>query len=235
MGNATTVLPVNKRKELSTSPNFNRSKADEFIKIRKNAEMSEKFYDYNADLTRLDLYKQAQKTLISPALKSSIIKAPNFDNYPSGLYTNINLENITYKRKTVEKKIIRYTELQTKNLQLEQKFNYFHDFRCKLLLSNKIKVGDETSVNNYKAFITKGNNGCLIKDCLRKRWWWSFVDDSFEERETGKDFKINFAWTQKTKISVLETQTTGRSNKNKLCCLAKKEKYKSKVMEEYQN
>ena len=37
--------------------------------------------------------------------------------------------------------------------------------------------------------VGKGNNGCLIKETLKKRWWWTINDD--------KNKKVsNFVWTQ---------------------------------------
>jgi hypothetical protein len=28
----------------------------------------------------------------------------------------------------------------------------------------------------YKAIITKANNGLLVRNCLKPRWWWTLVD-----------------------------------------------------------
>lgn len=40
----------------------------------------------------------------------------------------------------------------------------------------------------YKAYIAEGNNGAMIKGLIKRRFWWSIV----EERTTD----CNFVWTQ---------------------------------------
>lgn len=37
--------------------------------------------------------------------------------------------------------------------------------------------------------VGKGNNANLIKDLLKKRWWWNIQDDKNKK-------SINFSWTQ---------------------------------------
>lgn len=44
------------------------------------------------------------------------------------------------------------------------------------------------SVQPYKAYIGKGNNGLLVRIVLKNRWWWSLVDSSDQE-------SANFVWT----------------------------------------
>ena len=39
----------------------------------------------------------------------------------------------------------------------------------------------------YKAFITKGNNGTLIRQCLKLRPWWILIDQPSED--------LNLYWT----------------------------------------
>jgi len=41
----------------------------------------------------------------------------------------------------------------------------------------------------YKAFIGKGNNGNLLKNALKSRYWWTIVDTNEDDPE------INFLWT----------------------------------------
>lgn len=40
----------------------------------------------------------------------------------------------------------------------------------------------------YKAWIGEGNNGNLIKSLLKRRFWWTILDE--------KPQKANFLWTQ---------------------------------------
>ncbi|CAD8080092.1 unnamed protein product [Paramecium sonneborni] len=49
----------------------------------------------------------------------------------------------------------------------------------------------------YKAFITKGNNGTLIRQCLKLRSWWLLIDQPNEE--------LNLYWTQLRKQQEYET------------------------------
>jgi hypothetical protein len=41
--------------------------------------------------------------------------------------------------------------------------------------------------STYKAFIGRGNNSILIKNCLKSRFWWNIVDS---------DSEVNLSWTQ---------------------------------------
>ncbi len=45
------------------------------------------------------------------------------------------------------------------------------------------------SLRTYKCIITKGNNGVLVRNCFKQRWWWSIVD-----RETNYE-EVNLIWT----------------------------------------
>lgn len=143
---------------------------------------------------------------------------------------NLIIENPVVVKKTSNRKYLRFSGLWNKDLSIEEKFNYYHDFRNKILLSNKTKIGIEENVPNYKAYIAKGNNGCLIKDCLKRRWWWNIVEDYEKDGQCC----INFIWTQKNKNYILNTQKEGRANKNQHCCLNSKEKHKNKIIEEFQ-
>lgn len=39
----------------------------------------------------------------------------------------------------------------------------------------------------FRAYIEKGNNGILIKELMKKRWWWHLVD---------QPEKANLVWTE---------------------------------------
>jgi hypothetical protein len=51
--------------------------------------------------------------------------------------------------------------------------------------SNNIFVKNSESV--FRAFVEKGNNGILVKELLKKRWWWHLED---------KPEKANLFWTE---------------------------------------
>jgi hypothetical protein len=40
----------------------------------------------------------------------------------------------------------------------------------------------------YKAWIGAGNNGSLIKELMKRRFWWIIVEE--------KTMNVNFMWTQ---------------------------------------
>lgn len=44
-----------------------------------------------------------------------------------------------------------------------------------LNLSNYLFV--QPSLNIYKAYIGKGNNGMLVRQVLKNRWWWTILDE----------------------------------------------------------
>jgi hypothetical protein len=44
------------------------------------------------------------------------------------------------------------------------------------------------SDKRYRAWIGAGNNGMLIKELLKRRFWWQIVDE--------RNIDINFVWTQ---------------------------------------
>lgn len=134
------------------------------------------------------------------------------------------------RKKKGDKKLLKFGGLN-KDMSLEDKFSFFHDFRNKMNLSNRLIVTTEETNNNYKFYIAKGNNGNQIKECLKRRWWWTSADDL----EKDGPMNVNLVWTQKIKRFVQDRKKEGRSNKNKFCCLLTKEKNKSKVIEEYLN
>lgn len=40
-------------------------------------------------------------------------------------------------------------------------------------------------------YVGRGNNGHLIKELLKKRWWWNAIDEKDKTKKTP-----NFIWTQ---------------------------------------
>ena len=46
----------------------------------------------------------------------------------------------------------------------------------------------------FNAFIEKGNNGILVKEILKRRWWWHITD---------QPAKANMIWTHWPKIDLL--------------------------------
>lgn len=40
----------------------------------------------------------------------------------------------------------------------------------------------------YRAWVGPGNNGMLIKELLKRRFWWQIVEE--------RNINLNFVWTQ---------------------------------------
>ncbi|CAD8150662.1 unnamed protein product [Paramecium octaurelia] len=72
-----------------------------------------------------------------------------------------------------------------------------------LNLSNCIFV--QPTVNIYKAYVGKGNNGMLVRQILKSRWWWSIQD----EMEA-----CHFVWTQLKVNSIHENMRSLIRNPN---------------------
>ena len=51
----------------------------------------------------------------------------------------------------------------------------------------------------YKAWVGLGNNGNLIKGLLKRRFWWSVLEE--------KSLNVNFIWTQLRNIEFIDKQT----------------------------
>ncbi|KAL4442818.1 hypothetical protein ABPG74_010707 [Tetrahymena malaccensis] len=79
-----------------------------------------------------------------------------------------------------------------KEAYLELKIKIYLDFQRIINFSNNMTMQPVpvNGVKQYKAYITKGNNGVLIRAALKNRWWWSLSEQS-------EDYdNINFLWTQ---------------------------------------
>lgn len=59
------------------------------------------------------------------------------------------------------------------------------EFQLLVNTSNHITVRNEETI--FRAYVEKGNNGILIKELLKKRWWWHLEDDPT---------KANLIWTE---------------------------------------
>lgn len=137
------------------------------------------------------------------------------------------------KKRSWNKKLMSFAGIY-KDLGIEEKFAYFHDFRHKIMLSNRLKVVD-FGENMYRAYIGKGNNQILIKQALRKRWWWSQVEELDKTKDICTKGEINFVWTQKPKKHIQDNLPVGKENQNKLNMLLTIEKKRLKIVEEFQN
>lgn len=53
--------------------------------------------------------------------------------------------------------------------------NSYYDFCNYLCILNKVQR-PSTPVATYKAYVAKGNNSILVKNCLKSRFWWNIGD-----------------------------------------------------------
>lgn len=59
------------------------------------------------------------------------------------------------------------------------------EFRQVVNASNYVSVKNKDFV--FRAYVEKGNNGVLVKELLKKRYWWHLVD---------QPEKANLIWTE---------------------------------------
>ncbi|CAD8121618.1 unnamed protein product [Paramecium sonneborni] len=84
--------------------------------------------------------------------------------------------------------------IQQQNQQKEKLTQRHTSYRCfinKINFSNNqcICCPSKLEVPSYFYYVGKGNNGSLIKNMFRQRWWW-------QEVETLDITKVNMSWTQ---------------------------------------
>lgn len=59
------------------------------------------------------------------------------------------------------------------------------EFREVVNTSNNVAVRNSESV--FRAYVQKGNNGVLVKELIKKRYWWHLEDNPA---------KANLFWTE---------------------------------------
>lgn len=85
----------------------------------------------------------------------------------------------------------RKTPLANPGSVMISRFRTYKAFLEYVNLSNNLTIsGEKLEIGKkYYIHIGKGNNSTLIKNIMKSRPWWSFVEDP-------SDSKINFVWTQ---------------------------------------
>ncbi|CAD8057988.1 unnamed protein product [Paramecium primaurelia] len=71
------------------------------------------------------------------------------------------------------------------DIAFQEKYASMRHYFNIMNLSNCIFV--QPTLNIYKAYVGKGNNGMLVRQILKSRWWWS-IQDEMEQ--------CHFVWTQ---------------------------------------
>jgi Tubulin-tyrosine ligase family len=76
----------------------------------------------------------------------------------------------------------------------EFKRDLFYDYTDKVNLSNGIVV-NKSKQCQFLYYVGRGNNSELIKELLKRRWWWKQADSSKE---------AHFLWSQKIKLEKMK-------------------------------
>jgi|JI6StandDraft_1071083.scaffolds.fasta_scaffold297276_1 hypothetical protein len=81
-----------------------------------------------------------------------------------------------------------------KSIKLARKFRvpfetyYYRDFLWKVNFTNELFVEPPLEYEHrLKAFVGKGNNSCMVRGLINRRYWFAFTD---------KIEEANFVWTQ---------------------------------------
>lgn len=99
-------------------------------------------------------------------------------------------QNVVY-----DKRIKSYLELLWKNM-LSHNIYVNLDLKCDDIASRPKK---------WKAYIAAGNNGAMIKGLIKRRFWWSIVDERTPD--------CNFVWTQLKIPEIFERQKKASPSK----------------------
>ncbi|CAD8073321.1 unnamed protein product [Paramecium sonneborni] len=137
---------------------------------------------------------QLLPTVISypPRIEVSTRKASEMKLFVKKSFTDTPIESHSQERSKKEIRLIPQKQFSIKraitskneesNIIFEQ-----NEFPILIALSNNLSVQPpERAI--YKAFVTKGNNGILIRQSLKQRSWWILTDQPCED--------MNFYWTQ---------------------------------------
>jgi hypothetical protein len=90
------------------------------------------------------------------------------------------------------------------------KYKGYIDFIFKVNLSNNqiVTIPNEKDFQPYKCYVGKGNNGLLVKNIIKNRWWWTLYETLPTELES-----LNFVWTQLRMNDYLELIKPYKRNK----------------------
>ena len=84
----------------------------------------------------------------------------------------------------------------------------YHDFLWKINYSNGlyVKASDQDTI--YRVYVGHGNNSNLIKNIIKRRYWWNFTD---------KPENAHLVWTQLKLNNIFkELQSSSATNPTKL-------------------
>lgn len=86
----------------------------------------------------------------------------------------------------------------------ENKIELYRDFLWKMNYSNGMYVvTPENNEFGYKAYFGFGNNSCMLKSILRRRYWWHIVPTN-TDKNSLKD--CQFVWSQLKINSLFKNQ-----------------------------
>ncbi|CAD8209305.1 unnamed protein product [Paramecium pentaurelia] len=141
---------------------------------------------------QLSIYTPQQKTIKDKKLHSALhLSQPQQQQQQQQQYP-IQIDKKIIPRK--KKKQNQVNIIQQQNIQKEKLTLRHTSYRCflnKINFSNNqcISCPNKLEVPAYYYYVGLGNNGSLVKNIFRQRWWWSEV-------ETLDTTKVNMSWTQ---------------------------------------
>ncbi|CAD8071613.1 unnamed protein product [Paramecium sonneborni] len=148
--------------------------------------------------------KIKDKNLQKEKLEKCVLIGNTFHQIPKKIIKpKISYQPDIFPLKALKKKIVKqkfngiYFEGERYSQDYDFQLNYanLRTYYNTINLSNNFYV--QPTINSYKAYIGKGNNGQLVQWILKKRWWWSVFE---KERD-----QVNFLWQQLRNNSYIDT------------------------------
>ncbi|CAD8212586.1 unnamed protein product [Paramecium octaurelia] len=141
---------------------------------------------------QLSIYTPQQKTIKEKKLQSALHQSQPQQQQQQQQQYPIQIDKKIIPRK--KKKQNQVNIIQQQNIQKEKLTLRHTSYRCflnKINFSNNqcISCPNKLEVPAYYYYVGLGNNGSLVKNIFRQRWWWSEV-------ETLDTTKVNMSWTQ---------------------------------------
>ena len=134
---------------------------------------------------------------MNPILSHSL----DFENYPNTPLKEINIQkesSFPKKKFTNSKQKRKRESLSEQQIQLEQKQKKYVELInvIRVSFNMNLYLQYNKQIQIYKVYVGKGNNGGLVKNCFRQRYWWHVTED--------KNGDYNMFWSQSRNDSIIE-------------------------------
>ncbi|CAD8105721.1 unnamed protein product [Paramecium primaurelia] len=189
---------VHKMGRTSSTPFMQKSKEDKEDHLTSRSGTPQKELFHASPLRHRQKLQNKQAIIQTPQSKG--VKEKKLQNAfysSSSQQQQIKVIDIQNDKKIIPKKKKKQNQgqvIQQQNQQKEKLTQRHTSYRCfinKINFSNNqcICCPSKLEVPSYFYYVGKGNNGSLIKNIFRQRWWW-------QEVETLDIIKVNMSWTQ---------------------------------------